>query len=394
MKIFHKFNRLRHTVSEHSQRIEELYGIVSEKHEMIEADRQRIYELYRLASEKHEMIVAERQKIAELYQLISEKHEMIVANCQKISELYSLVSEKHEMIAADRQKIEHLYYLASEKHEMILSVRQDLNVLMKYAVLYYWQDREQTKELSSVLEWVKSNGIAMYPYSWTAEYANREVDLLKDETGWQYLVHNGKNLYFPKDFDEGRIKKYYSFLLMEQDHRSPHCYFSKKYEVMEDDFIWYDVGAAEGIMMLDHMDQIKRGYLIECEHAWAEALRRTFAPYRDRVRVIEKAADSFTDESHVALKDLMDLHEKCLIKVDVEGNEEKVLRGIDWKGVMPESKVIVCAYHHQEDEKVLGEYLTRQKIVYEMSDGYILPDWGGGIQEPFFRRGLFRGIKE
>ena len=375
------------------QRIEGLYELASKKHEMIVADRQRIEDLYGLVSEKHEMIVADRQRIEDLYELVSEKHEMIVADRQRIEDLYELVSEKHEMIVADRQKIEDLYGLVSEKHEMIMSAKQDITSLTKYAILSYWQEKEQTDEQRIVIEWIKENGIAMYPYAWTEEYVGRTVNVLADDENWHFVYHNEKKLYFPQSFGEEEIKKYYTFLIMEQDERSPHCYFTKEDDAGKKNLVWYDVGAAEGIITLDHIEEIKRGYLVECEQPWVEALRKTFEPYKDKIIIIAKTADCYTDEKHIALKELIDPTETCLIKIDVEGHEKEVLEGIDWRNVKIESRIIVCAYHHQEDEKILGQYLTENMVEYDMSSGYILSNWGGH-KEPYLRRGLFRGIKK
>lgn len=358
----------------------------------------RIDEAYRLISEKHEMIVDDRRKIDAAYRLISEKHEMIVDDRKKIDEAYSLISEKHEMIVDERKKIEEmcgkldeLYSLISEKHEMIMGIRHDVTSLNKFAILSYWDGRRQTEEEREVIDWIREHGVSMYPYSWADEYKNKGT-IVMTEGGWRFVEHQGKRLYFPKSFDEKKVRQYYNFLIMEQDKRSPHCYLPDGYTMEDNEYIWLDVGAAEGILLLEHIHEIRHGYAIENDAMWVEALRKTFQPYGDKVTIIDKMADSYTDESHIAISDILDTEEKYFIKIDVEGHEQNVLDGIEWDGLKNGSRLAVCAYHHQEDEEKLGAYLKEKGIDFVMSDGYLLSEWGGE-EEPYLRRGLFRAVK-
>ena len=66
-----------------------------------------------------------------------------------------------------------------------------------------------------------------------------------------------------------------------------------------------------------------------------------------------------------------------------------VLAGLDLKQMGDKSKLIVCAYHHQNDEKEIGKYLTKNGVQFQHTKGYLLSDWGG-YEEPFLRRGLIR----
>ena len=145
-------------------------------------------------------------------------------------------------------------------------------------------------------------------------------------------------------------------------------------------------------MLLEHIHEIRHGYAIENDAMWVEALRKTFQPYGDKVTIIDKMADSYTDESHIAISDILDTEEKYFIKIDVEGHEQNVLDGIEWDGLKNGSRLAVCAYHHQEDEEKLGAYLKEKGIDFVMSDGYLLSEWGGE-EEPYLRRGLFRAVK-
>lgn len=347
----------------------------------------QLQEMWSLISEKHEMILEDRRKIEEVYRLISEKHEMIAEDRARIEEVYRLICEKHEMIVEDRKRIEDVYRLISEKHEMIMADRKDIKTVMKYAITEYWNKKEKTQEQAEILKWLDNHEVKMYPYEWMDAYMQMDVKVERDGD-WRYVLHKGKKMYFPKSYDENKIKQYYKFLIMEQDERSPHCYFSEKFVQGNEHFeVWMDVGGAEGILTLENIDMFERAYVIECEEDWIEALNKTFESY-DKVTIIGKIADTYTDESHIALKDLTG-GKKCFVKMDVEGYEMNVLAGLDLKQMGDKSKLIVCAYHHQNDEKEIGKYLTKNGVQFQHTKGYLLSAWGG-YEEPFLRRGLIR----
>lgn len=124
----------------------------------------QLQEMWSLISEKHEMILEDRRKIEEVYRLISEKHEMIAEDRARIEEVYRLISEKHEMIVEDRKRIEDVYRLISEKHEMIMADRKDIKTVMKYAITEYWNKKEKTQEQAEILKWLDNHEVKMYPY--------------------------------------------------------------------------------------------------------------------------------------------------------------------------------------------------------------------------------------
>lgn len=367
----------------------------------IEALKQRIEELQTYAEslfhEKHEMILEDRKKIEELQiyaeSLFHEKHEMILEDRKRIEELQiyaeSLFHEKQEMILRDRKKIGELQIYAEslfhEKHEMILEDRQEIRELVKNNILRFYADKDLDDKTEEI-EYLKKNPLSMYPYNWTDEYRKLSVECLQ-EGGWFYILHHGKKMFFPRKYTEEQVKEYYRFLMMEQDKRSPHFYGINKSILPQTVFV--DVGAAEGLISLEILEKVESEYIFECNPDWVEALRKTFAGYENKVHIIEKFVGDVTTENEVCLSDIFSEKKLYVIKIDVEGYEAKVLKGMCGINMSQGSSIMICCYHNQNDEEFITDYLKEQDLSYSFSDGYILSTWGGYC-EPYFRRGICR----
>jgi len=68
----------------------------------------------------------------------------------------------------------------------------------------------------------------------------------------------------------------------EQDNQSPHLYLTAEFQV-DINSIVVDAGVAEGNFALSVVEKAKILYLIECDTEWMEALRLTFAPWKEKV---------------------------------------------------------------------------------------------------------------
>ena len=112
------------------------------------------------------------------------------------------------------------------------------------------------------------------------------VEVLYDEEEMKhYIIHNGKRLYYPRNFSMDIIIESYRQIMREQDVRSPHFYWNSLNKPVRGD-IFVDVGAAEGIVALDYVEEMSKVYIIECEERWIDALRATFKPYKEKVEII------------------------------------------------------------------------------------------------------------
>ena len=60
--------------------------------------------------------------------------------------------------------------------------------------------------------------------------------------------------------------------------------------------------------------------MIECEHKWVEALKKTFEHWKEKV-IVEKMLGDTDDETHISIDGLLKDEKVNFIKMDIEGAE-------------------------------------------------------------------------
>ena len=79
---------------------------------------------------------------------------------------------------------------------------------------------------------------------------------------------------------------------------SPHRYLTESFTIGQNDVL-ADIGAAEGNFSLAVIEKVKKIYIFEYDQEWIEALRATFAPWSDKVEIINKFVSDKNDEYHI-----------------------------------------------------------------------------------------------
>ncbi|MBK6977601.1 MAG: FkbM family methyltransferase [Cytophagaceae bacterium] len=90
----------------------------------------------------------------------------------------------------------------------------------------------------------------------------------------------------------------------------------------------------------------------------------TFAPYKDKVTIVEKYVSDHDDEKCIKLDTYFKTSDKVtFIKADVEGAEGEVLKGAE-KLIQNQTnlKVAVCTYHRQADAADLFDLLKNMAL--------------------------------
>lgn len=262
-------------------------------------------------------------------------------------------------------------------------------------MLLFYDDYTRLQDYHEEILYMKRNNkLTMFPYPFTEKYKNRDVEVFFDEKLQLPYVLFGreqKRLYYPNDMDRDEIKSYNLSILTEQDEESPHCYFSDKFE-FEENSVFIDVGCAEGNMALEVADKAKVIVLFEGNERWMPALRATFAPYGDKVYIINKMVGDITGQKETTIDETLrnyGIHGSVYIKIDAEGNERKIIRGAEHTLKNCKVKCACCTYHKQKDAIELTEIFKEKGFVYEFSKGYVLFK-STKLSYPYFRKGLVR----
>lgn len=214
-----------------------------------------------------------------------------------------------------------------------------------------------------------------------------------DENGY-YCVVDGIKLYlgYNKAQAEGFLRGFW--LHYESD--NPHKYLSPEDDGIDipEGAVIADIGAAEGYFGIKHLNRSEKVYFFETELEWIIELKKSVGNHRKAEIVQAFVGDG---ENELKLDDYFENDIKpTVVKIDVEGADIAVLRGM--KKMLNSDEpllLLIATYHRQEDWDRIQQLLNpdpenpRFKITH--SNGYYwhLPD----PVPPYFRRGIMRAEK-
>jgi len=219
-------------------------------------------------------------------------------------------------------------------------------------------------------------------------------EIFEDNIGFFALIDNKKmyisdNREWAEQFGRG-IK------VLEAE-GSPHRYLDPQKDGIDvpDNAILLDIGACEGYFGMKHLDRCKKVYLFENEFTWIRRLELSFAQYNHKVEIIPQMVGD-TDDC-LKLDEFFSSREKFnFVKMDVEGMEGAVLRGMR-KAIEDDNPLtlLIATYHRQDDwdryEKFLNPDPDNPRYDIYPSDGYY---WHmSDAKPPFFRRVIMRAKK-
>lgn len=214
-----------------------------------------------------------------------------------------------------------------------------------------------------------------------------------------FVIHDGKKLFFPKTFSvDDSVNTYLNYIQVEKllgdtsSEGTPHQYQSPNVHVEEGDVV-FDIGAAEGLFALDQIDKASHVIIVENDPQWLEPLQYTFAPYGNKVTIIQKFISATDTENTMSLDKLLSNTDYCsaFIKMDIEGYELpsissalKILK--ERKG----TKISATTYHYQNDADELKSLFNAINYISEYSNGYMLFHLYDMPTTPYFRHGIIR----
>jgi|WetSurSiteA1Bulk_404760.scaffolds.fasta_scaffold40792_2 hypothetical protein len=265
-------------------------------------------------------------------------------------------------------------------------------ILEQFAALSENDINEEQKE---VIQYLQNKQVSIFPYQFNINYSPEKIEVMLDpEKGMRYVLLDGKRLYFKKRWSERKIKKAYCDLMREQDINSPHRYLTDSFTVGNDEII-ADIGAAEGNFSLAVVERVRKIYIFEYDPEWTEALRVTFAPWSEKVEIVNKYVSDRNDASHIRFDTFFDdKKDITFLKIDVDGAESMVLNSCNkiFSSKVP-LKIALCTYHKHDDEKDFTLLLKNHGFTLTPSRGYMINYYDKKLKAPYLRRGLIRAVK-
>lgn len=269
---------------------------------------------------------------------------------------------------------------------------------LRYKILNYFAslpDNEVNNEQKEVLQFLENDEIRIFPYPFHADYSPDKIDVIYDpEKGMRYVIQDGKRLYFKKRWTAQKIRRSYCDLMREQDINSPHRYLTEAFTIDSDDVL-ADIGAAEGNFSLAVIEKVKKVYIFEYDQEWIDALRVTFAPWSDKVEIINKFVSDKNDDSHIRFDTFFENRKDVtFLKIDVDGAESVVIGSCDklFKTAQP-FKMALCTYHKNDDERDFTALLKDRGFDVVPSKGYMINYYDKKLKAPYLRRGLIRAVR-
>lgn len=285
-----------------------------------------------------------------------------------------------------------------------LSYKYEGLVFYNRLMSYYARNQEDASVFLDELKYLRDKGIfCNFPYP--EKDLKSEVKAGFDEgVKLPYVLHNGIKLYYPRNWSVDSVKKMYVnyitcelFLETDDDLIAPHQYQSSMVNVKEGDVV-FDIGSAEGLFALDNVEKASRIYIVEGDELWMESLKLTFAPYQDKVTIINSFIGESKRESQITIQSLLEnaVFETAFVKMDIEGSELACLTSARTflQTIGKRVKFSCAAYHRQNDAEEIKSLFDSIGYQTEFSKGYMLFNNYDTPAPPYFRHGIVRAIRK
>jgi len=269
---------------------------------------------------------------------------------------------------------------------------------LRYKIINYFAslpENEVNKEQKEVIQYIENYEVRILPYKFHTNYSPDQVEVIYDpEKGMRYVLQDGKRLYFIKRWTEKKIQRSYCDLMREQDRESPHRYLTDSFTIEKNDVL-ADIGAAEGNFSLAVIENVKKVFIFEYDQEWIDALRVTFAPWAEKVEIVNKFVSDRNDSKNIRFDTFFENNKDVtFFKIDVDGAESIVLDSCNQVFNTEASfKIALCTYHKNNDEKDFTLLLKDHGFSITPSKGYMINYYDKKLKAPYLRRGLIRAVR-
>lgn len=262
---------------------------------------------------------------------------------------------------------------------------------------HYEQHPPQETEIREALSYLSQNRLTTFFGTFQEKQNPNQIEVFTDKTtGLPYVLEEGKKLFFKRSHNKRTVQLLYHALRVEQDSEAPHCYTDPDFQLKEGDIL-ADVGCAEGYFSLLHIEKLKHTYLFEQDREWQEALEATFAPWKEKITIIPCYVSDRDDKEQVSLdRYFLPVEEKPdFYKIDVEGAEASVLKGMDNLLEVKPVKMALCTYHHQDDFEIFSRYFEEKGFHHRPNRGVMIYQNDlDRMTPPYFRTCLIKATNQ
>ncbi|MBK5194764.1 MAG: FkbM family methyltransferase [Proteiniphilum sp.] len=249
------------------------------------------------------------------------------------------------------------------------------------------------KEINDAVNYLAKHPLTTFFGAFQEKYIAEEIEVFVDQSnGLPYVITDGKRLYFKRSQNRRTVQLMFNGLRIEQDEHAPHCYTDVDFQI-EDNEILADVGCAEGYFSLMNIEKTKRIYLFEQDRQWIEALEATFTPWKEKIRIIPKYVSDRNNSNEITLDNYFrQIEEKPgFYKIDVEGAESSVLKGMKEMLLCKPVKIALCTYHHQHDFDLFSRFFEDHRFHHRPNSGVMIYQNDlKKMEPPFFRKCMIK----
>jgi hypothetical protein len=235
-----------------------------------------------------------------------------------------------------------------------------------------------------------------------------ELSLVED-ADFKWVSFRGDKVAYDKSWSDGLIIENFNNILNEQTAvdtiMSPHKYI----EDINEDWVIYDIGAAEGLQSKFWTKNVKKIIIFEPDKAFFKTLERTFEKEVEEGRVVllnlgvSDSSKQLNFKSGAAQFDTLDSIIKQYniplpdyLKADIEGEELNLLNSLSNQVIENLKLIQITTYHRPDDYKVIPDFFKKLKGEGGFSEGYIffnrnnfeLGNWNK-IFQPVIRKCLY-----
>lgn len=294
----------------------------------------------------------------------------------------------------DSSKIAKLESIAGSLEQTITERFHYLNILD-----YHARHEDEAKAYQKELCYLRQRGsFCNFPYTPDSTTLHVESGFDQDAK-LPYVIHKNKKLFFKAELTPTEaLDSYKNYIQTERllgdkdTENTPHQYQSPRIHVAEGDVV-FDIGAAEGLFALDQIDKASHVVIVESDPEWIEPLKHTFAPYGDKVTILQKFVSATDTKTTISLGKLLSVvdYSSAFVKMDIEGYElTSVAAAVDVLKQREGIKLSIASYHNQHDAEELKAIFDCINYNSEFSNGYMLYYIYDTPVPPFFRKGIIR----